>query len=56
MKFDTTTDDTINILKQRNQAKIAYKHNPNLNRKEEPYQLNTSYQNDKVIHLEDKLE
>ncbi|CAF1276691.1 unnamed protein product [Adineta ricciae] len=54
------TSDTVNILEQRNKAKVKFKHNPSIKNKNQWHtlnqQLDTSYNNDKIKFLEDKLE
>ena len=59
-KKNWVSDETTNMLKQRNQAKKLFKQKPNPNNKNNWHEinkhLNTSYQNDKIKFLEDKLE
>ena len=54
------TNDTISFLKQRNEAKINFKRNPATKNKKTQHtlteQLDTSYKNDKIKFVEDKLE
>ena len=54
------SNDTISFFKQRNEAKINFKRNPTTKNKKTWHtlkeQLDTSYKNDKIKFLEDKLE
>ncbi|CAF4122059.1 unnamed protein product, partial [Rotaria magnacalcarata] len=54
------SNDTTNLLQQRNRAKNNFKRNPTTENKKTWHTLNerldSSYQNDKIIFLEDKLE
>ena len=58
-KKNWVSDETIKLLKQRNEAKKLFKQKPDPNNKTNWHQLNKqlniSYQNDKIQFLEDKL-
>jgi hypothetical protein len=59
-KKNWVSDETIKLLNQRNEAKNIFKQKRNPNNKNNWHQLNkhlnSSYQNDKIKFLEDKLE